>query len=303
MAREQVKIQAPYLSDIYKEACKVIISSCRMIFSQIPLTLFLPIYITILAHSKVSDVLFDKIFNNELALEKSVDGTPTYKKISHVVTSECSMLLLNKAIYFTFLLILFLLSTAAVVYTIACVHTARIISFKKVIGVVPKVWKRLMVNFLGIFLAMRVYNMIIYVALVLWSNFIGETKIGYLILVIIIIPYLIEFIYMSILWHLVASVLEDVFGVQAMVKCKNLIIGEEMSNAIFIVYQLNSSLIIMQVVFENLVVNGGSICMVGRLGFGILCHLLHLVMILFGLEIRLTVLYFVCKGNGAVGLP
>ncbi|KAJ6774139.1 PROTEIN putative-RELATED [Salix purpurea] len=69
-------------------------------------------------------------------------------------------LALQSCLLSPFLLIFSLLSTAAVVYTIACIYTAREVTFKKVMSVVPKVWKRLMITFLSIFIAVFLYNVV-----------------------------------------------------------------------------------------------------------------------------------------------
>ncbi|KAK9271387.1 hypothetical protein L1049_026977 [Liquidambar formosana] len=159
MDREQEEMQFLGLWGIYTESYKIIFS-WRKIFSKITLALILPLSFIFLAHIEVSELLFSKIIHNEIELDETRANTPKYDKISDVLSSEWTTFWLFKFVYFTCLLVFSLLSTAAVVYTIACIYTGREVTFKKVMSVVPKVWKRLMVTFLCIFVAVFVYNMI-----------------------------------------------------------------------------------------------------------------------------------------------
>ncbi|KAF8404360.1 hypothetical protein HHK36_009243 [Tetracentron sinense] len=294
MDREPEELQFLGLFGVYKEAYKIIFS-CRKIFSQITLALILPLSFIFLAHIEISELLFGKIIHNEYALDNTRIDSPRYSRISDRLSSEWITFWLFKAAYFIFLLILSLLSTSAVVYTIACIYTSKELSFKKVMSVVPKVWKRLMVTSLSTFAIVFCYNIVAMLFLILWMFLIGPTDIGIAVLVILMILYFIGFVYMSIVWQLasVVSVLEDTYGIQAMIKSKALIKGKMwVSSAIFLM--LNLSFIFIQVAFENLVVHGEFQGMGSRIGYGILCFFLLFKLILFGLVIQ-TVIYFVCK--------
>ncbi|GMP79647.1 hypothetical protein CsSME_00035109 [Camellia sinensis var. sinensis] len=295
MDREQEEMQFLGFFGIYVESYKIIIA-WRKIFSQISLALILPLSFIFLAHMEVSALLFSKIHHHEYQLRGTLDGTQKHDKLSDLVSSEVAILWLFRLAYFTCFLIFSLLSTAAVVYTIASIYTARPVTFRKVMSVVPKVWKRLMVTFLCTFVTYFLYNAVAVLLIILWAFTVGDTDAAAAVLIIIFILYAIGFIYLTIIWQLasVVSVLEDSYGFKAMIKSKNLIKGK-MWIAIVIFFKLNFAMVAIQILFEILVVHGGeSVSVAGRVGFGILCLLLLLKLFLFGLVIQ-TVIYFVCK--------
>ena len=304
MDREQEEMQFLGLYGIYKEAYKIM-NSWRRLLGQISLVLILPLSVIFLVHMEVSEVLLSKIHHNEIVLKDTRAGSPTYNKVSDVLSSEQTTYWLFKLAYFTIFLILSLLSTSAVVYTIACIYTGREVDFKKVMSVVPKVWKRLMATFLCSYLFFFVYNILAVTIYLFISIFVeilfiyifgsGSTKANILIFWVSIILYLVGLVYMTIVWHLasVVTVLEDTFGFGAMIKSKALIRGN-MVVAVLVFLTLNFSFAIIKILFENLVVHGVSLGIVSRVGFGVLCLLLLFSLFLFGFVVQ-TVLYFVCK--------
>lgn len=282
------------LFGIYVESYKIIIK-WRRIFSQITLSLILPLSFIFLAHISVSALIFSKIVHNEFRLRHFPTTSLYHKRLSELVRSEWAVFWTVKIVYFIFLLIFSLLSTSAVVYTIACIYTSREITFKKIMSVVPKVWKRLMVTFLCAFLAFFLYFVLLVGALVLWSYIDDRTQVGLPILVILLILYAIGFVYMTIIWHLasVVSVLEDSYGFRAMIKSKNLIKGK-LWIAVVVFVKLTLSLIGIRILFDAEVLYTDSIGIAGRIGIAVLCFLLIFKLFLFGLVIQ-TVIYFVCK--------
>ncbi|CAK9144217.1 unnamed protein product [Ilex paraguariensis] len=292
MDKEQGEIQFIGFFGIFKESFDII-SSWRKIFTHITLAIVLPLSFIFLAHIIVSELLFAKIIHNEETLDNTRPGTPKYAKLSDVISSEWTGFWLFKIAYFIFFLILSLLSTSAVVYTIACIYTAKEITFEKVMSVVPKVWKRLMVTFIWNFIIVFAYNIAALAVLIAWNVLIVPSIIGITVLIITLIIYLMGFVYISIIWHLasVISVLEDVYGIQAMIKSKGLIKGK-VGVAIAIFLLINLCFIAIQLAFEWYVVLGNSLGT--RIGYGILFWLVLSMLILFGLIIQ-TVVYFVCK--------
>ncbi|XP_059434981.1 uncharacterized protein LOC132167944 [Corylus avellana] len=227
MDREQEDIQFLGFFGILKESLKIIFTWKR-IFTQITLALILPLSFIFLAHIQVSELLFIKILNNENALDYTLKGSRTYSKLSDIISSEWAAFWLFKAFYFTFLLILALLSTSAVVYTIASIYTAKDITFKKIMSVVPRVWKRLMVTFLWSFAIVLLYNFVSVSLFYFWARYYGLYKIGIAIFIALVILYVIGFVYISIVWHLasVISFLEDLYGIKVMIKSRGLIKGK-----------------------------------------------------------------------------
>lgn len=291
---EQEDMQFLGLFGVYKEACKIIFS-WKKIFGQITLALILPLSFIYLTHMEVSEVLFSKIIHNEVVLDETRADTPKYNRLSDHLTTEWTTFWLFKAAYFTFLLIFSLLSTSAVVYTIACIYTGREVTFKKVMSVVPKVWKRLMITFLCTFIAFFAYNVVALLVLISWLLFLQSSTVHLSIFWVLFALYLAGFVYMTIVWQLasVVTVLEDSCGVGAMVKSKALLKGK-MWVAAIVFLMLNVSSILIQVAFERLVVRGESLGNFCRVAYGIMCFLLLFKLILFGLVIQ-TVIYFVCK--------
>ncbi|KAL3513777.1 hypothetical protein ACH5RR_026494 [Cinchona calisaya] len=298
MDREQEEMQFLGLFGIYLESFKVVIK-WRKIFSQITLSLILPLSVIFLAHMEISHLLKWKIRHNEFQLDHyTQSGTEKSKKLTHLISSEEATLWLFNIFYFTFLLIFSLLSTSAVVYTLACIYTGREITFKKVMSVVPKVWKRLMVTFLCTFLAFFAYNLVALLVLILLELMFGEMLIGDILVIILLIVYIAVFVYLTIIWQLgsVVSVLEDSCGIKAMLKSKELIKGK-MLITIVIFFKLNFSLFGIRWLFDIYFVHGRwRFGVLHRVGFGLLCLLLLFKLILFGLVIQ-TIVYFVCKSH------
>ncbi|KAK4340936.1 hypothetical protein RND71_039437 [Anisodus tanguticus] len=302
MDREQEEMQFLGLFDIYIEAYKVIYK-WRKIFSQITLSLILPMCFIFLAQMEVYHLFFSDLKHSEFQLLHTHTGTAKYNKISDHIDSELTSLWLFIIVYFTLLVIFSLLSTSAVVYTIACIYTSREVGFKKVMSVVPKVWKRVMVTFFCAFLCFFVYNLVSFFALVIWFvwafSMQGEND-GLVRFVVVImgIVYVIGSVYLSVIWHLasVITVLEDSYGVKAMLKSKDLLKGK-MRIALIFFFKFNVSLGVLNFIFKKFVVHGNHhmhLGMLYRVGVGLLCLLLLFKLMLFGLVIQ-TIIYFVCK--------
>lgn len=300
MDREQEEMQFLGIFGIYKEAYKVIIA-WRKIFSKITLALIMPLSFIFLAHMEVTDFLHRKVVHDKMEQHLTRAGSARFNKLTDVISADRTFYWLFNAAYLTFFLVLSLLSTSAVVYTVACVYTGKDVSFKKVMSVVPKVWKRLMVTFLCTFVAYFVYNLVAILVITLWVFLWqilatgGDTKFWVSILYVILGFYVVGHFYLSVIWHLasVVSVLEESCGFAAMIKSQALIKGKMLVTAV-IFFVMNISLFLVRMVFWRLVVHGWSLGTGSRVLFGIFCFLLLFKLMLFGLVIQ-TVIYFVCK--------
>ncbi|PON32436.1 polyadenylate-binding protein 1-B-binding protein [Parasponia andersonii] len=294
MDREQHELQFLGFCGILKESYKIVLQ-WRKIFSQITLALILPLSFVFLAHFQISQVLFFRILNKEDKLRYTDIHTRDYSRLKHSISSQWAAFWLFKAAYFTLSLVLLLLSTAAVVYTIAAAYAAKPISFKKVMSVVPRVWKRLMVTFIWSFAIVLVYNVLAIGLMVLWIVLLGFSPVGIVFVIVCLIAYLVGFVYIGIIWHLasVVSVLEEIYGIKALKKSRNLIKGKTgVAVGCFVVFGVAFAGI--ELLFENFVVFGWAGGLAVRIGVGILCFLLLFKVILFGLVVQ-TVIYFVCK--------
>lgn len=297
METEQQEMQFLGLIGIYVEAYKLIFR-CRKIFSQITLALILPLSFIFLAEEKVSEILSWRLMLSEVSLENTEPGTPKYNQLADLVSSQWVTYVLIKAVYLAFILIFSLLSTSAVVYTVASVYTSREVSFKRVMSIVPKVWKRLMVTFLFTLFAFCAYSMYLPLAGYLLSKSGTESyAVGLAIVLIILISYGIGFVYMTIIWLLasVVSVLEDSCGVKALIKSMNLIKGKMLVTAV-IFFKLNISFVIVNMLCSRYVFSPWreDAQILKRIGYGVLYSLLLFKLILFALVVQ-TVIYFVCK--------
>lgn len=160
-----------------------------------------------------------------------------------------------------------------------------------------------MVTFLSTFVAFAAYSMVVMIIVLVTvfvmissrTSTIAGIIIGSLVLFVVLVVYLGGFVYMTLVWQLanVVSVLEDVRGFKAMKKSKELLKGN-MWVAIIAPFMLGIVSAVVQFAFEKLVMNGGYLGKVDRVGYGIVCSMLLIVLSLFGLVME-TVLYFVCK--------
>ncbi|CAA3015997.1 uncharacterized protein LOC111409513 [Olea europaea subsp. europaea] len=295
MNREDEEFQFLGFLGIFKESF-IIVSSWIKIFSQITVAMILPLSLIYLGHIQISQMIFSDIMFNEYIHDRIPKGTRSYDKISDILLSEWTAFFLFKIGYFIFFLILALLSTSAVVYTIASIYTANEIILKKVMKVVPKVWKRLMVTFIWNSLIVFAYNIVSILIFILWALlFRSILFVGTILLISLLVIYLSGFVYISIIWHLasVVSVLEEFYGLNAMAKSQGLIRGKTgISAATFLVLSL--IFFGIQLGFEYFVVRGFGGGVTSRILYGILFVVLISALFLFGLVIQ-TIIYFVCK--------
>ena len=185
-------------------------------------------------------------------------------------------------------------------FLIPLMNAGREISFKQIISIVPKVWKRLVVTFFCVFASFFVYNLLavfafillLFILLVQYGPF-GDVNGS--IFVVFFILYFIGLLYLSVIVQLssVVTVLEESYGFKAMVKSKALLKGN-MLVATLMLLLINISLVIIQQAFVKLVVHGVWFGILGRGILGIVCLFLLLNFFLWQLVLE-TVLYFVCK--------
>ncbi|XP_010041974.2 uncharacterized protein LOC104430968 [Eucalyptus grandis] len=266
-----------------------------------------PLCIILLAHSLVSQLRFYKILNDEITLNDTWKDDPEYRDLSRMLEKEWVAFGLVRLSYFFLVFIFSLLSTAAVVYTVASVYAAKQITFKKIMSVVPRVWKRLMVTFFWCFALFFVYNAVAVGLLIVWLITVRQfsvgpalgialaaSALGIALVVILLILSVVGLVYVTMIWQMasVISVLEDVYGRKAMLKSKELIKGK-MGLSVWRFLGVLVCSMLVQAPFESLVVldlvpNGV------RIGVGLVCLLLLSMLVLFDLVVQ-TVIYFVCK--------
>ncbi|KAL2457004.1 hypothetical protein Adt_46523 [Abeliophyllum distichum] len=154
-----------------------------------------------------------------------------------------------------------------------------------------------MVTFIWNIIILFVYNLIAVLILVFGVVLLGFSKNAvFSFVVLFVIVYLIGSVYINIIWHLatVVSVLEESYGLNAMVKSQALIKGKMgISVGNFLVSGLCLSGI--QLLFENCLVHRKEdIGLVSRIGYGSLCLFLLSIQMLLSLIMQ-TIIYFICK--------
>ncbi|TYH72579.1 hypothetical protein ES332_D05G264300v1 [Gossypium tomentosum] len=277
MDRGQEEMQFLGLFGIFKESYKII-SSWRKLFTNITLALILPLSFIYLVHVEVSS-----LFSSKLRLDRIPSDTAEYENSSNLISHEALYFLLFNFAYFTMFYILSLLSTAAVVYTIAYIYTAREIT--------------LIVTFLSIFVAIFIYPVVAAPVLIIWAAIsVGQMDVmADAVLAVLVVLFTAGLFYLATIWHLATtvSVLEEAYGFAAILRRENLIKGK-LGLAIALFFILQPAMGLNHMAFKRLVVEGTDMGMANRVVYAIICFLLLSTGILFQLVIQ-TVVYFVCK--------
>ncbi|CAN8303804.1 unnamed protein product [Cochlearia groenlandica] len=251
-------------------------------FYFITLSLIFPLSFAILSHSLFTSPLLSKLSSS-----------------SESNGHDWTVLLIFQFSYLIFLFAFSLLSTAAVVFTVASLYTGKPVSFSSTISAIPKVLKRLLVTFLWVALLMFAYNAVffVFVLILLVALDLNSFGLAFISGLVITVLYFGVHVYFTATWHLgsVVSVLEPVYGLAAMRKGYELLKGKvKMAMVLVCVYLFVCGVI--SVVFGSVVVHGGG----GKFGTltrtlvgGLLVGLLVIVN-LVGLLIQ-SVFYYVCK--------
>lgn len=285
MDKPQEEMQEVGFFGIYKESVKTILL-WKKIFTQITLTFILPMSFIFLAHIVVAEIIDWKIEGDEDRLYRRDGDSHLYHKLS----SEWIGYWIFRLIYMSFLLLFSLLSTAAVVYTIAAAYSGDEVTFKKVLKIVPKVWKRLSLTFLWTYLGFFIYNVVTGVVFFIWATTTTDSTFAVVVFYILLSMYLIGFIYITVIWQLasVVTVLESSYGLKAMMKGNALIKGKRWLSW-FTFFGLYCIFVGILILFYLFVWYG----FVGIL-VGLVCVFLLMNLFLLGYVVQ-TMLYLVCK--------
>ncbi|CAN8267500.1 unnamed protein product [Cochlearia groenlandica] len=254
-------------------------------FNLITLTLIFPLSFAILAHS---------LFTQPILAKLDSSSPSDQAQASH----EWTLLFVYQFCYIIFLFAFSLLSTAAVVFTVASIYTGKPVSFSSTIYAIPMVLKRLFITFLWVSLLMLVYNSVFLLFLVVLIVAVDLQRVGLAIfsMVVIFVMFLGVHVYMTAWWHLasVVSVLEPVYGIAAMKKSYELLKGKTRI-ACSMVFMYLALCSVVAGVFSGVVVHGGvdyglfTRIVVGGLLVGVL-----VIVNLVGLLVQ-SVFYYVCK--------
>ncbi|OVA12410.1 hypothetical protein BVC80_1795g53 [Macleaya cordata] len=284
------ELQFLTIPDILKESVSIPKSSPKT-FSLITLTLIFPLSFAILAHS---------LFTHPLI--KQIQTQPSSASQFH---HSFTLLLIYQFFYLLFLFAFSLLSTAAVVFTVASLYTSKPVSFSSTLSAIPRVFKRLFITFLYVTLLMILYDVVILLCLAILVLAVDtDSALLFLLSLLgILFLFLVVHVYITALWHLasVISVLEPVYGFTAMKKSRELLKGKsQMAFVLVFIYLMMCGSI--GGVFGSVVVHGGEDypLMVRVLVGGFLVGVLVIVN-LIGLLVQ-SVFYYVCKSYHHQGI-
>ncbi|XP_031476958.1 uncharacterized protein LOC116248353 [Nymphaea colorata] len=262
-------------------------------FAALTLVLVFPLSFAILAHSLITHPLLAQLHHRH----DSSSGS-----------SPLAALLVFQSLYLLFLFSFSLLSTGAVVYSVACLYTSKSISFSALLSAIPRLLKPLFHTFLWVFFLMFLYYAAFVLCLLLALIFVDNDDDSFSLGIVLVIFFLGVFfgflhIYIAAIWHLasVISVLEDSYGLAAMKKSRELLKGK-MALAGMLVFVYLVACAIIGMIFSNVVVRGGEEYSTGVkfiVGF-VLVGLLVLVN-LVGLLVQ-SVFYYVCKAYHHQGI-
>ncbi|KAK7359613.1 hypothetical protein VNO77_01575 [Canavalia gladiata] len=260
-------------------------------FYLITLTLIFPLSFAVLAHSLFTHPLISQL--------QSPFQDPS--QTSH----QWTLLLLIQFSYLLFLFAFSLLSTAAVVFTVASLYTSKPVSFSSTISAIPKVLKRLFITFLWVTLLMILYNLVFLLSLVLLLIALDTQNsfLLFLAVIVILLLFLVAHVYITALWHLasVVSVLEPVYGFAAMKKSYELLTGRTKYASVLVVVYLVVCGVIGGI-FSVVVVHGGdSYGVFTRIVVGGFLVGLLVIVNLVGLLVQ-SVFYYVCKSYHHQGI-
>ncbi|MCL7048584.1 hypothetical protein MKW94_021403 [Papaver nudicaule] len=273
-------------NQIINEAVKIPAKSSPVKFLLITLTLILPLSLIQLLfenHNFILYLIFDDYFSGHH------HSSSAYNQFIRTYS-------VDEFFYILSLFFFSLLSTSAIVFTVASLYASKSVSFIPTLFAIPRIFKHLVVTFFYVLLLMIVN----YLAACVPISVLPSAKInGALLLVIIFIfdvIYDLVHIHVTALWHLasVISVLEpNVYGLAAMKKSKQLLRGRtDIAFELASLYLLATWMI--EFVFE-LVMQLPVHIMVTLL-LGLLCLLMLVAVNLTGLLVQ-SVFFFACKSH------
>ncbi|TKW08086.1 hypothetical protein SEVIR_6G005900v4 [Setaria viridis] len=299
MECEPEELQFLGAAGIYAASASILRGPHRPLFARVAAAFVLPLAALFLLHVAISHALFTHIDTDDTALDSSAPGTDAQRRLLSRLASDWLALLLFKAAYLLALLLLSLLATAAAVFSVASVYSAKhdALTFPRVLSVVPRVWRRLAATFLAAFALLFAYHavfVVVFLGLLVAAD--NGSGLAGLLAFLLVVAYLVGLVYISVVWHLasVVSVLEDYKGFAAMRKSRDLIRGK-LPTAAAIFVTLNLVFAVVELAFRAWVVKaGGSSPALARLLVGLLALAALSCVVMLALVAQ-TLVYLVCK--------
>ncbi|KAI3834459.1 hypothetical protein MKX03_032570 [Papaver bracteatum] len=283
-ATEDLKFLSAH--QIIKEAVKIPARSSPVKFFLITLTLILPLSFMQLLLETHSFILFS-IFTDYFSGKNS--SSPLSKQFIRTYS-------IHEFFYILSLFLFSLLSTSAIVFTVASLFASKPVSFIPTIFAIPRIFKHLMITFFYVFLLMIVSYFAYYVPIsVLVATNISKALFGGFSIIFAIIYDLVH-IYVTAQWHLasVISVLEpNGYGLAAMKKGTHLL-----RERTFIAFGLANLYLgatwMIELVFEFALES--QVHLLVKILLGLLCLFMLVAVNLTGLLVQ-SIFYYACKSH------
>ncbi|KAF5182640.1 polyadenylate-binding protein 1-B-binding protein [Thalictrum thalictroides] len=265
---------------ILQESIRISKSSPKT-FILIALTLVLPLCVAILTLTSFS-------LDPELDIIQVPDNVHTF--------GTWTKLVLLQFVFPIAIFVFSLLSTAAVVFTVASLYTFRNVSFINILPAIPRIFGRLFITFLFISILVILYQVVSFGCMVALSKF--PNLVNNLALLVMAESFLSILFYgihsyLFVIWHLasVISVLEPVYGFAAMKRSKELLKGRTWM-AIEFGYDYLCVFLLIKTAFCYLVLRVQAKLLLALVD----CLLLGVLVIVtsIGLLVQ-TVFYYACK--------
>ncbi|KAL7245939.1 hypothetical protein ACSBR2_001131 [Camellia fascicularis] len=254
-------------------------------FYFLTLTLIFPLSFAIVAHCLFTHPLLTQI---------------DFPTSSH--SSQWTKLFIFQFLYFIFLFAFSLLSTAAVVFTIASLYTSKPVSFSSTIAAISRIFRRLFITYLWVSLITIIYNIVFVGFLFVITVDTQNLILLFFSIVVIFILFPVVHVYITALWHLasVVSVLEPIFGFVTMEKSYELL-KERTRIAVVLVFRYRAICGVNNHVFEAVVVHGEGYGFFVRIMVGGFLVRVMVIVNLVGLIVQ-SVFYYVCKSYHHQGI-
>ncbi|KAJ1698389.1 hypothetical protein LUZ63_006901 [Rhynchospora breviuscula] len=207
------------VTDVLRESITIPRASPRT-FALITLSLVFPLSFAILAHSLFTHPIF-------LHLEANYEPNSIIKATSRV-NFEYFLLFLYQFLYLLFLFTFSLLSTGAVVFTVASLYSSKPVTYSDTMSAIRLIFPRLFGTFLWVSIIMVSYNILLILTILLLLLVFEPYSAAFILLLVpILLLFLAVHVYISALWHLasVVTVLEPICGLEAMAKSRQLLKG------------------------------------------------------------------------------
>ncbi|XP_076901322.1 uncharacterized protein LOC143555699 [Bidens hawaiensis] len=274
---------------IFNQSFRAIFSYKR-IFSLITLAFIFPLATILIIHFEISYHHFWRIHNNSLPYDTNDSREATSLEWLYYLLFSLASLI--------FIAIFSVLSTIAVVFSVASVYTNRDVTFRDVTKCIPKVWMRVLITFICIYIAQVVYDVIVRIIMAIARAVLGFTSVSLVVMIIILILLIFPLLYLTVVCQLasVVTVLEDDKGFDALKKGKALASGKKSvgMGIAFVLSALFAGLVIVYLLFVEFGDDVFNWALIWRVLMGILCGLLFLGLLLVVIVVQ-TVLYLVCK--------